>query len=128
MMKTYDPLKPPKPEEWLSLDEQERLEMVESFHRRARVRLPNAQVHAIIHVVVENQIALGDEVPVNRTVQRLISEGLDRHDSIHAVGSVLIGHMSDLLRQPDAAAGADPNPPYHAALDRLTAKDWSSSG
>jgi hypothetical protein len=127
-MKTYDPLKPPKPEEWLSLDEQERLEMVESFHRRARIRLPNAQVHAIIHVVVENQIALGDEVPVNRTVQRLISEGLDRHQSIHAVGSVLIGHMSDLLRQPDAAAGADPNPPYYAALDRLTAKDWLSSG
>jgi hypothetical protein len=127
-MKTYDPLKLPKPEEWLAMDEQERLQVVESFHRRARIRLPNAQVHAIIHVIVDNQIALGDEIPVNRTVQRPISEGLDRHESIHAVGSVLIGHMSDLLRQPDAEAGADPNPPYYAALDRLTAKNWSSSG
>jgi hypothetical protein len=39
-MKTYDPLKPPKPEEWLSLDEQERLEMVESFHRHRRRARP----------------------------------------------------------------------------------------
>src|ERR1700686_2550405 len=96
-MKIYDPLKPPKPEEWQSMDEQQRLDLVESFHRRARIRLPDAKVHAVIHAVVENQVALGDEIPVKRTVQRLISEGLDRHEAIHAVGSVLIGLMSDLL-------------------------------
>ena len=127
-MKMYDPLKPPKPEEWQSMDEQERLDLVESFHRRARIRVPNAKVHAVIHVIVENQFALGDELPVKRTVQRLMSEGLDRHDAIHAVGSVLIGHISDLLAAPEAEVGADPNPPYYAALDQLTAKDWSSSG
>ena len=126
-MKHYDPLKPPDPEQWRSIDEQERIQLVENYHRRARIRLPNAMGHAVVHVMVENQIALGDEIPVRRTVQRLISEGLDRHDSIHAVGSVLIGHMSDLLRQPEAEAGADLNPPYYAALDRLTAKDWKSS-
>jgi hypothetical protein len=126
-MKIYDPLKPPKPEEWQSMDEQERLHVVENFHRRARIHVPNEKVHAVIHVVVENQIALGDEIPVKRTVQRLISEGLDRHESIHAVGSVLIGHISDLLGQPKATTGADPNRPYYTALDQLTAKDWSSS-
>jgi hypothetical protein len=94
----------------------------------ARSHLPNATVHAVIHVVVENQIALSDEIPVKRTMQRLMSEGLDRHDSIHAVGSVLIGHTKDLLAQPKAEAGADPNRSYYAALDRLAAKDWSSSG
>ena len=95
-MKMYDPLKPPKSEEWQSMDEHERLQLVENFHRRARIQVPNARVHAVIHVVVENQIALGDEIPVKRAVQRLMSEGLDRHDAIHAVGSVLIGHISDL--------------------------------
>src|ERR1700730_12617111 len=96
-MKIYDPLKLPKPEEWQSMDEQERLELVEIFHRRARIQLPNAKVHAVIHVIVENQIALGDETPVRRTVQRLMSEGLDRHESIHAVGSVLLRHFIYLL-------------------------------
>jgi hypothetical protein len=127
-MKAYNPLKPPDPEEWLALDEQERLDLVENFHRRARIRLPNAKMHAVFHAIVENQFALGDELPVKRTVQRLMSEGLDRHDAIHAVGSVLIGHLNDLLAPPAAEIGTDPNPRYHAELERLTAKDWLASG
>ncbi len=127
-MKNYDPLKPPDPEEWRSLDEQERIQLVENFHRRARTRLPNAKMHAVIHAIVENQIALGDETPVERTVQRLMSEGLDRHDSIHAVSSVLIHHITDLLGQPVAESGAERNRPYYAALEQLTAKRWSASG
>jgi len=129
-MKHYDPLKPPEPGAWQSLDEQERLDLVEEFHRRARVRLPNAKVHAVLHVIVENQIALGDEVPVKRTVERLMSEGLDRHDSIHAVGSVLIGHLNDLLGRAEAEPEprADANADYYLALGPLTAKDWLQSG
>jgi hypothetical protein len=127
-MKKYDPLKPPEPEDWQSMGERERLDLVEGFHQRARIRVPNAKVHAVIHAIVENQFALGDELPVKRTVQRLMSEGLDRHDAIHAVGSVLIGHISDLLAASKAEIGADRNPPYYAALDQLTARDWLSSG
>jgi len=37
---------------------------IEAYHRRARIRLPNEKVHAVIHAIVENQIALGDELPV----------------------------------------------------------------
>jgi len=125
-MKHYDPLKPPAPEQWRTIGEQQQIQLVQDYHRRARIRLPNAMVHAVIHAVVENQIALGDETPVRRTVQRLISEGLDRHESIHAVGSVLAGHMNDLLRGSDA--GADPNSSYYVALGQLTAKDWLQSG
>src|ERR1700756_5356129 len=105
-MRSYDPLKRPNHSEWLSLDEQERL--VEDFHRRSRIRLPNLTVHAAIHAVVENQIASGDATPVDRTMQRLMSEGLDRHDAIHAVGSILIGHIADLLQKPNDIA--DPSP------------------
>jgi hypothetical protein len=67
-------------------------------------------------------------LPVKRTVQRLMSEGLDRHDAIHAVGSVLIGHLTDLLAAPQTQTGTDPNPRYYAELDQLTAKGWLSSG
>jgi hypothetical protein len=40
------------------------------------------------------------------------------------VGSVLIGHMTELLGQSEAVAGAKPNDRYYAELDRLTAKSW----
>src|SRR5437016_9813537 len=49
-------------------------------------------------VVVENQVALGDEIPVRRTLERLRAEGLDRHDAVHAAGSVLAKRIYDLLR------------------------------
>ncbi len=126
LMKHYDPLRPPDPGQWRSIDEQAQIQLVHDYHRRARIHVPNTMAHSVVHVVVENQIALGDETPVRRTVQRLISEGLDRHESIHAVGSVFIGHVNDLLRGPDP--GAESNSSYYAALDRLTAKDWLRSG
>jgi hypothetical protein len=121
----YDPLKAPEPEEWLALDEGERMQLVEAYHRRAGVRLPNVAAHAAIHAVVESQIAMGDEIPVRSTAQRLMAEGLDRHDAIHAIGSVLAGFMNDLLRNP--ASDADPNEGYFAELQQLTARGWLKS-
>ena len=126
-MERYNPLEPPDPEEWISMDELERIRLVEIYHQRAHVRLPNVAAHALFHTAVENQVALGDETPVKRTVERLMSEGLDRHDAIHAVGSALAAHIYDLLGQGDAAPQADPNPPYYAALDNLTAEAWRRS-
>jgi len=121
-MQRYDPLEAPDAEEWLALDEQERIDLVLNFHRKARIRLPNAKVHAIVHAVVETQIALDDETPARRTAQRLMDEGLDRHEAIHAIGWVLIEFMSDLMDEPESRA--EPNAPYFAALERLTVEDW----
>jgi len=38
-IKRYDPLKVPAPEQWLDINEAERLRLVEGYHRHARVRL-----------------------------------------------------------------------------------------
>ena len=122
MMKRYDPLEVPVSEEWLDINEAERVRFVEGYHRHARVRLPNAVVHAPLHVIVENQAALGDEIPVHRTLDRLMKDGIDRHEAIHAVASVLAEHMSDLARNPPSQS--DPNARYYAALERLTVKNW----
>jgi hypothetical protein len=121
----YDPLEAPDPEEWLELDEQERIDLVRDYHRRAGISLPNETMHATVHAIVEAQIALGDETPAGRVAQRLMGEGLDRHDAIHAIGAVLSEHLYNLLKsmRPDK----DPNAPYFAALERLTAKDWLRS-
>jgi hypothetical protein len=62
-MQRYDPLEAPDPGEWLALDEQERIDLVQDYHRRARIRLPNAKVHAVLHAIVEAQIALPTKRP-----------------------------------------------------------------
>jgi hypothetical protein len=128
-MNRYDPLVAPDPVHWLALDEQVRIDMVEDYHRTARIQLPRSTPHAIAHVIVENQGALGDEIPVQRTLQRLMSEGLDRHDAIHAVGSVLMWHLNEIMAgRREAKDGEDPLSPYYAELERLTAEEWLRSG
>ncbi|WP_376708215.1 SEC-C metal-binding domain-containing protein [Bradyrhizobium cenepequi] len=125
----YDPFTEPPPEQWLALDEQERIDLVLEYHRRAGIRLPREQVHAVVHVVVESQIA-DAELPVRRTAQRLMSEGLDRHEAVHAIGSVLAGHLNDLMREiksGDPKSDRDPNEKYFAELEALTAEEWRRS-
>ena len=122
-MKSYDPNQAPDPQQWLALSETKRIELVRRFHRRSHIQLPNELVHATFHVIVENQIALGDQLPVASTLDRLMREGLDRHDAVHAIGYVLAGHMWDLQR---GAVGpeADPNEAYFEQLKALSARSW----
>jgi Domain of unknown function (DUF1841) len=119
-MDRYDPNVAPDPHIWLDLDEDERLDLVRRFHRKARLHAPNPQVHAVIHATVENQAALGDEMRVQRTLERLMAEGLDRHDAIHAVGSVLADFLFAAMRGEAAFDEAK----YAAELDALTKESW----
>jgi hypothetical protein len=119
----YDPLIGPDPDEWRALTELQQLDAVLAFHRRERIKLPNELLHASIHSVVESQVAAGSELPVAATLQRLMAEGLNRHDAVHAVGMVLAGHIHDLLKG-DVSTEGDPNAPYYAKLERLTAQWW----
>ncbi len=122
----YDPLQAPDAKQWLALGESERLQLVIDYHTRARVELPNVRVHATMHAIVENQVALGDETPVRRKVQQLMAQGLSRHDAIHAIASVLINHLYDAAQ--GRAPPGDPNARYYAALKRLNARKWLRSG
>ena len=56
----YDADEQPDPDVWLELDETERLNLVIDYHRRTGVQLENLEPHAVTHVVVENQVALGE--------------------------------------------------------------------
>lgn len=129
----YDPFVEPRPDRWLALEEEERVDLVLAYHRHAGIRLPREKLHAVIHAVVESQIA-DAELPVRGTAQRLMSEGLDRHEAIHAIGSVLAGHINDLMRgiksdgnDLDTTSGHDPNEAYFAELEALTAEGWRRS-
>ena len=123
MKSTYDPHDDPDPKEWLSLDEGIRSMLVEEYHQEAGIKLPNLRLHALIHVVVENQVAMADETPVQRTLNRLIEEGLDRHDAIHAIGSILAKQIYNLFNEKPESGFSDSA--YRQDLERLTAESWS---
>lgn len=120
-MLRYDPDQTPNAAEWLALDEQERIALATKYHRIARVKLPDLKMHACIHAVVENQIAVGHE-PVIRAMTRLTAAGLSRHDAVHAVGSVLAEHIFDLFHDTTPRDNLMVN--YDAAVERLTAESW----
>jgi len=122
MITRYDPLREPDPAEWSVVDEEQRTELVRRFHKRARIILPNERAHASLHVVVENQVAMGDETPVAATVNRLVREGLDRHEAIHAVASVLATHVWEKLKTREASFSK-----YYDEVTRLTAREWLRS-
>jgi len=125
-IESYDPECDPNPEAWLALGEGERLSFISGYHKKARIKLPSQMAHAAFHVIVENQVAMGDKIPVCRTLKRLLAEGLDRHDAIHAIGSVLAKFMYNRVKKNDSTTG-DPNLAYWAALEQLTIESWQNS-
>jgi hypothetical protein len=123
-MTTYNPDSTPDPAEWLALDEPQQIQLVAAHHKPIEAELPRPQIHAVLHVVVENQLA--EEIAVVReTLERLMAEGLDRHEALHAIGWVLIEHLATLMRE--EPAGSDPTERYFQALTSLTASTWASS-
>ncbi len=125
-MKRYDPKSAPAPEAWLGLDEGLRIELAAAFHREEGVEMPNLTVHAVVHAIVENQIALA-QPDVVETLARLQREGLDRHEAVHAIGSVLVDHLQQLLGA-ETAGGEQENRGYFAALRDLSAETWLRRG
>jgi len=125
----YDPDHAPDEAWWSDLDDDGRLEVVLGFHREAGITLPNETLHAVAHVVIENQVLLGDETPVAAKLRHLREEGLSRHDAIHAIGSVLMPVVIDALqgkmRGQGASAAAST---YYEGLEELTAERWLSEG
>jgi hypothetical protein len=122
-MDAYDPLKPPSIADWTELDESERLDLVLAYHQRQGDDLPNPDAHAVVHVIVENQVALADETPVAAVMERLMQEGLDRHEAIHAIGYVFMGTFHEAAQDNNEA---DPTSAYYRELTRLTAESWLS--
>ena len=121
----YDPLQSPDPAIWLDRDEDQRHALVLAYHLENEGDVfdldnddegPNTTLHATIQVVVENQLALGDET-VLITMDRLLRQGLDRHDALHAIGAVLFEVIRAERPQEDMRR-------YYRRLRKLTARRW----
>jgi len=91
-MQNYDPMLEVDAKQWDLLDEDERVNIVMKYHQEADIELPDEHTPALLHVVVENQIARGQQTPVEAALHRLTNENLDRHDAIHAIAKMMATH------------------------------------
>lgn len=104
----YDVSRGPNAAEWLVLEESARIALVAEAHRRSRASVGgNEEAHASIHVVVEDRLAMGHTAVV-AAYDRCRAAGVDRHNAIHALASVVTNHMVAVLES-------------HAGFDQATA-------
>jgi len=121
----YDADTTPDARMWRSLGEHQALVLVADYHRRCRPhpRAGNQRLHNLTHVVVENQIAMGDEFPAAAKLEELIAEGLSRHEAVHAIGSVFAGQLYGALSE-TAPKRIGREEDYRESLNALTAQSW----
>jgi len=121
-MKIYHPSQRPSPDEWLELDESLRIDLVQKSHNAAGIEFEEGaeNIHSVIHVVVENQLALKvGNVP--ETMAKLARQGLSRHEAVHAIGAVISEDLFDMVKKNQEHDIKK----YRKRLDKLTAKRWS---
>ena len=120
-MENYHASHAPNPDEWLEFDESTRIELVKEYHNLAGIEFQEGaiELHAMIHVVVENQIAMGADL-VPETITKLMRQGLSRHDAIHAVGAILADDIFEIITNNQEFNKSR----YRKRLDKLTAKRW----
>ena len=117
----YDPTIGPDPTVWLDLDELERIELVLRQHKRAGEQSGSLRAHAAIHAAVETQLAEGRQTTLD-AMQRLLGEGLDRHEAIHAIGSLVAGELYGAVTGKRSEEGS-----YDQRLRALTAARWRAA-
>lgn len=123
---TYDANVAPDAADWRSTDEVERALAVEGYHRglTKHPKTPNLKLHAVMHIVVENQLAAGNPVEVSTTLQRLVTAGLSRHEAIHAIASVVAEALFKVAKE-------DVDLDHRRVareLQRLDASSWRFNG
>ncbi len=123
-MARYDASRTPDPDEWLDADEAERLDQVASYHRVRGIDVPNMELHAQFHALVETGLASGDAA-ITDALHRLTGDGLDRHEAVHAIGYVIAEQM---YKSAQRAPSKDPQGVLAAELRKMSAARWRRMG
>lgn len=131
----YDPSRGPDPS-WAQLPLDERIRQVEGFHRRHRPPASFAAGpswlaeasdldHALAHVWAEGMLLSSQPEydPLRSQVSRLIEEGLDRHEAVHAVA---LTWMESVQRTAMVRLKDNPVAEMCRDLEELTAERWRS--
>lgn len=116
-MLNYDPNSTPNPQQWLQLDGHDRTRIVEEYLDRNGGYGGSLQLQARLQALVETQLAEG-LTPVKAAFMHLRDNGLNRHECIRALASIL-GRCMPEAPQSDTA-DVPPNKTYLAQLETLT--------
>jgi Domain of unknown function (DUF1841) len=120
----YDAGQAPDPEAWLSMSELERHLAVDRHHARGpHAPAPSPELHVGMHVVVENQIAMGTPPVAAATLKRLVAEGLSRHEAVHAVAGALPHLLFEMAKR---EVPFDPVA-YERNLEQVTAASFAQA-
>lgn len=121
---TYNPHKAPKAKEWLALDEQKRIDLIAAYHKKERIPLENVTVHTSFQATIENQAAMGDKTPTRAAIKRLMRQGADRHEALHAVMNVLAKHFWTGMQTDTYEDGNALNEAYTEEVRNLTLQKY----
>ena len=121
MIKKYDALIEPEPELWLELSEDERISLIENYIEKNETNIKKEVliIHSSIHMFVENQLAENFE-STKEAYNRLIRQGLNRHDTLHAIGSIVTNDIYNMVKNETEFNDIT----YKNRLRKLTAKKW----
>jgi hypothetical protein len=81
-------------------------------------------LHATLHAIVENQIALNSPPEVARKLRSLVAGGLDRHQALHALATA----VTEMIVGASRGQAGDPVRRYVSSVRRLTAQKWLRMG
>lgn len=84
-------------------------------------------MHAIMHLLVENHLAEGYDLAV-RALARMRQGGLDRHEDLHALASVLAQMIFGRMSGQDTSTSAELDRQLARGLDALTVESWQDGG
>ena len=96
---------------------------LDSHHNSAADLLnQSSTLHASIHVVVENQLALNTEF-IPETLAALMKLGMSRHNAIHAIGAVILEELQSATQGGETFTSAQ----YRRKFDDLIKANGGSA-
>ncbi len=96
----YDPAAPIDAEQWLALDEGERLYAIQCWLAELTgSEIEDCVLEAVPMLAVENQIAMGDPPVTRATLERLLQGGIDRVAAIQVMSDVMADSLAATVTQ-----------------------------
>ena len=107
-------------DDWTTLSDDDRIQAILDYHEQEDVHPlgPQPRQHAAFHNIIELQIARDDTV--GEVCDRLVDEGLTRHNAIHAMASVLAKAIEAAKEKGEPID----EPAYVEELQALSAQSW----
>jgi hypothetical protein len=121
MIVRYNPHGKPDAEDWLAMDDGEKSILVQIYHESKGIEIEGMQLHCLLHVVIENQLAM--KIPeVVAAYRKLRQKNVTRHNALHALMNIM-GEFFFEIRK-GVKMDQDANKEYFKRLKKIRASQW----